>query len=106
MPIVDSVFWILAVALSSVGLTVIVRNAPLIRGLVMQAKKPWACNVCMPLYTCAVFTALSVFVTRTALQHVFTFFAAYALAYLILERASRPPGPPPTLPQLMGDDDE
>ena len=45
------------VALSSVALAIILRNAPIIRDLVQEMKKPWACNVCLPLYLAALCTA-------------------------------------------------
>jgi len=99
--------WSLYSALASVALTVIVRNAPVIRGLVARAKKPWACNVCMPLYTNAVVAAGVVLVMgdwRLAAASL----PGYILANIGLDKMSRPPagGPPPLLPLDSGDEDE
>jgi hypothetical protein len=82
-------------ALGAVGLTTIVRNAPVVRGWVQEAKKPWACNVCMPIYTVAVLLAWPAFgVESWSGWHAAVPLAAYALSNLLLDRMSRPPGPP------------
>lgn len=89
----DLLWWSLLAGLGSVGLTVILRNAPVINRWVAEAKKPWACNVCMPLYTSA--ALLAVPVTQSGdMRYAMAFPASYALSYLILQHSSKPPGPP------------
>lgn len=85
--------WVVLAALGAVGLTIIARNAPGIRGLVLDARKPWACNVCMPLYTVAAMLALPA--ARTGdWSFGLVYPAAYAVTYSILQWLSQPPGPP------------
>jgi hypothetical protein len=90
----QDILWLSALsALGSVGLTIIIRNAPVVRGWVAEAKKPWACNVCMPFYTSAAMIAIPV--TQSGdWRYATAFPATYALAYLLLENMSKPPGPP------------
>lgn len=90
----DILLWTGIAGLGAVGLTVIIRNTPGITSLVQQAKKPWACNVCMPLYTSAAMVALPWWWTGDW-HYAAAYPGAYALAYTMLERMSRPPGPPP-----------
>jgi hypothetical protein len=96
MPVSDMLAWTLFTALGAVGLTTLVRNAPIVRGWVMEAKRPWACNVCMPLYTSVAILALPAWLSRD-LGYALVFPAAYALANTILDRVGRPLGPPPKL---------
>jgi hypothetical protein len=86
--------WAALGGLGAVGLTTILRNAPVVRGWVQEAKKPWACNVCMPLYTSAAMIAVPIWRTGDW-SYAAAFPAAYALGYIGLEQMSRPPGPPP-----------
>ncbi len=72
------------VALSAVGLTVIVRNAPVVRGWVAKSRKPWACNVCMPLYTCAAVVGGLVLLQHD-LRLLLAYLPAYALANITLD---------------------
>ena len=107
MFVAELLAWSLYSALSAVALTVIVRNAPGIRGLVAQAKKPWACNECMPLYTNTVFASL-VYLKTGDVWLLGAFFPGYIVANQILHKMSRPPagGPPPLLPLDSESDDE
>lgn len=85
----------IVVALSSVGLTVILRNAPVIRGWVREMKKPWACNICMPLYTCALGVGGLFYLHHD--ENVFlSYLPAYALSFMTLEAIARPPSVVPT----------
>lgn len=91
----ELLWWSLLAGLGAVGLTTILRNTPGIRGLVQQAKKPWACNVCMPLYTTAAMLAVPVLATGRW-DYLLAYPAGYAVGWLVLEKMSRPPpGPPP-----------
>jgi hypothetical protein len=83
----------LLVALSATALAIILRNAPWVRDQVQEMKKPWACNVCLPLYLCAVCVGGLYALTRNA--HVLlSYLPSYALTYVILEKLARPVGPP------------
>lgn len=44
-----AIVWI---ALSSVGITALVRSAPPFRGWVEAKKKPWSCDICMGFWVC------------------------------------------------------
>lgn len=90
---VETLFRSLLIALSSVGLAIILRNAPIIRGWVQEMRKPWACNVCLPLYVCGVTVAVLYGVTGDVTT-LFTYLPAYALTFVILEKLARPVGPP------------
>lgn len=91
MNAVETLFQSVLIALSSVGLAIILRNAPIIRGWVQEMKKPWACNVCLPLYVCAVMVGVFYAVTRDV-GVLLAYLPAYALSYVILEKLARPPG--------------
>jgi hypothetical protein len=80
----------LFVALSSVALAVILRNAPIIRTWVFEMKKPWACNVCLPLYTCAAVVG-ALFYQNRDLHVLWSYLPSYALVFLTLEAMARPP---------------
>ena len=99
----ELVLWSLLAGIGAVGLTTILRNAPVIRGWVQAAKKPWACNVCMPVYTVAALLGLPVW-WHQDWRYVAAYPAAYALANVVLDKLSRPHGPPP-LPEKMFPDD-
>ena len=93
-------------ALGATGLTVILRNAPVIRGWVQAMKRPWACNVCMPLYTSAALIAPAAYYTRDG-RYALVYLATYLLSHLTLEKMSRPPaGSPPMLADLLIDIDD
>lgn len=102
----DLLLWSLLIALGATGLTIILRNAPIIRRWVFELKKPWACNVCMPLYTSAALLAAPIYWSRNWWLAL-SFPAAYLLSHLILEAMSRPPaaGPPP-IPDMLGSDED
>jgi hypothetical protein len=85
------------VALSAIGLVVILRNAPVIRGWVQAAKRPWACNVCLPLYVCAALVGGLYHLTRDPYV-LLTYLPSYALSYLVLEKLGARPYAPPILP--------
>jgi hypothetical protein len=89
----DLIFWSVLLALSAVGLTVLVRNIPIIAGLVMEAKKPWACNVCMSLYSSA-FAVSMLGLWLGNWHYGVVYLPVYALTLIVLERMARPPGPP------------
>lgn len=56
-------------------------------------KKPWACNVCLPLYLCFVMVGVCYGVTRDVTV-LFAYLPAYALTFVVLEKLARPSGPP------------
>lgn len=100
----DLLIWSIFMGSGAVGLTVILRNAPVIRGWVQAAKKPWACNVCMPLYMTA-----GMAIPLLMLQdwrYLWAYPGGYALAYIVLEKMSRPPPGPPKIPADFFTDDE
>jgi len=88
--------WACIVTLAATALTIIVRNAPWVRDRVDEAKKPWACNVCMPLYTCAV-AAGGLCALLGRWEYALTYLPAYALTKVVLDKLSEPPGEPPML---------
>ncbi len=93
------------VALSSVALVIILRNAPVIRGWVQEMKKPWACNVCLPLYLCA--GVVGAFFWRTRdLDVLFSYLPGYALSFVVLEQLARPPQVLPSFELEDEDEDE
>ena len=96
----DLVLWTLLAALGAVGLTTILRHAPIIRGQVAQAKKPWACDVCMPFYTVPLFLAIPITLIGNW-EYAVAALPAYALAHVTLSQMSRPPGPPVIPPDLL-----
>lgn len=89
----DLLFWSAHAALSSVALTIIVRNAPWVRGWVQQAKKPWACNVCMPLYTTAAAVGGTAYLQGSWFVAL-AYLPAYVLSHVALEKMSEPPSEP------------
>lgn len=99
----ETLFQSLLVALSSVALAVILRNAPIIRDWVEQLKKPWACNVCLPLYLCAICTGGLYAVTRD-LKTLLAYLPAYAITFVILERFARPQSAPVIPAEFMDGD--
>lgn len=99
----DLALWALLSGLGAVGLTVILRNAPGIDKLVQEAKKPWACNVCMPLYTAAAVLAVPV-IQSGNWSYAVAFPAGYALGYLVLQNMSKPPGPPQIPEEFFNDE--
>ena len=89
----------LYVALSAVALTTILRYAPIIRVWVREMKKPWACNICMPLYTCAAVVG-GLFYLHHDESVFLSYLPAYALTYMTLEAVARPPSTAPTFMEL------
>lgn len=85
----ETLFQSLYVALSAVALAVILRNAPVISTWVSQMRKPWACNVCLPLYLCGLCVLGLVFIK--GVWALLAYLPAYAISYLTLEKMSRPP---------------
>lgn len=85
------------VALSSVALAVILRNAPVIRTLVWEMRKPWACNVCLPLYLCAIVVG-GLWLKYHKVDVFMAYLPSYALTFIILEAMARPPRVVPELP--------
>lgn len=91
----ETLYTSIFVALSAIALTVILRNAPIIRGWVFEMKKPWACNICMPLYTCAVVVGGLFYQHRD--ENVFwAYLPAYTLTFIALEAMSKAPTVVPT----------
>lgn len=87
--------WAVLGGLGAAGLTVIIRNAPVVNRWVEEAKKPWACNVCMPLYTSAAMLAIPV--TQSGdMRYAAAFPASYLIGYALLKSLAKPPGPPPS----------
>ncbi len=102
----DFLLWTLLYALAATGLTIILRHAPVIRGWVQAMKKPWACNVCMPLYTSAVLIAPAAYYSRDG-RYALVYLATYLLSHIMLEKmATRPTGPPPIPASLLMDIEE
>lgn len=89
----DLIFWAVLLAFSAVGLTVITRNTPFIRNLYLEAKKPWACNVCMSLWSSLFVVPLPVVVMHDG-RYAALFLPVYTATLLILDAMARPPGPP------------
>jgi hypothetical protein len=95
----DLFWWAMVGGLGAFGLTTILRSTPGIAGLVRQGKKPWACNVCMPLYTAAAMTAVPIWWTGDW-SYAVAYPGAYAVGYMALDRATRPPPGRPKFPEL------
>lgn len=100
----ETLFQSLYVALSVVALAIILRNAPVIRGWVQEAKKPWACNVCLPLYLCAVVVG-GLYVLSKDAAVLLSYLPSYALSYIVLEKLARPVGEAPFVPPEFRDDE-
>lgn len=101
----ETLFTSVFVALSAVALAIILRNAPLIRVWVREMKKPWACNVCLPLYLCAVVVGCLWLLTHD--PHVFlAYLPAYALTFMTLEKLARPPLVLPDFTDELKDEDD
>lgn len=99
----DLLMWALLSGLGAVGLTIILRNAPVVRGWVRDGRKPWACNVCMPLYTAAALLSVAIWWAGDW-SYAVAYPGAYAVGYMALDRITRPPaGPPPELPMDTDD---
>jgi hypothetical protein len=94
----DLFWWSVVGGLGAFGLTTIIRNAPGVARLVRAGKKPWACNVCMPLYTAAAMTAVPIWWTGDW-SYAVAYPGAYAVGYIALDRMTRPSGRPPMLPK-------
>jgi hypothetical protein len=93
-------WWSLVGGLGAVGLTTIVRNAPVVRDWVQEAKKPWACNDCMPLYTVAAILAIPIYQTGNW-DYALAYLPGYAVANITLKQMSKPPGPPRIPPEML-----
>lgn len=100
----DLLAWTALAAAGAVGLTVLVRNVPFVQDWVMEAKKPWACNVCMPIYTTAAMLAIPIWQTGDW-RYAAAYLPAYGLAYTGLQRMAQPPGPPVIPADLLTEDD-
>lgn len=98
LPASEIVWWSLLAGIGAVGLTTIVRNAPVVRGWVQEAKKPWACNDCMPLYTVAAMLAIPIYQTGNW-GYAAAYLPGYAVANVALKRLHRPPPGPPNIPK-------
>lgn len=92
------------VALSAVALTVILRNAPVIRTWVFELRKPWACNVCMPLYTCAAVAGGLAYLQRDP-RVLLAYLPAYALTNVALDRLAKAPNTPFIPPEFLEEDE-
>ncbi len=101
---VNLLLWTAHIALASVGLTVILRNAPVIRTWVFEVKKPWACNVCMPLYVCALLVGALIFFSGDW-HFGLSYLPAYALTNVSLDHMAKPPGPPVIPDDFFEDND-
>ncbi len=87
--------WSVLSAFGAVGLTLLLRHTPGISGLVQKNKKPWACNVCMPIYTAAAMVAIPIYQTGDW-KYAIAFLPAYAGGYTLLEHLTRQA--PPVIP--------
>jgi len=96
--VAETLFQSVYVALSAVALAIIVRNAPVVRGWVQEARKPWACNVCLPLYLCALVVGGLYALSRDATV-LLAYLPSYALSYIVLEKLARPTGEAPFVPK-------
>lgn len=80
------------VAATAVGLTLVVRRAPIVSGWVAADVKPWACNLC-----CATWSTLALTVAAAAIagdaRALVAWLPAVAIATWGLHQAA-PPAPP------------
>ena len=101
----ETLFTSVFVALSAVALAVLLRNAPIIRTWVFEMKKPWACNVCLPMYLCAVVVGGLFYQSRD--WHVLlAYLPGYALSFMALEALARPPANLPSFLELKDSSDD
>ena len=99
----ELVWWSVLSAFGAASITTILRQIPGISSLVAKNKKPWACNVCMPLYTVPLMVAIPIYLTGQW-RYAVAILPAYAGANILLEHLSRQA--PPTIPaDLFGDND-
>ncbi len=82
--------WAVVIAFAATALTIIVRNAPVVDDWVLEMKKPWACNVCMPLYTCALIVAGLCWLNES-LIFLLSYLPAYLVSKALLDKAAEPP---------------
>lgn len=102
---IDALLWTVFMSLASVAFVIIVRNAPFVRGWVAAAKRPWSCNICMPLYVCAALTGVVFYVSRD-LSAVIYYLPTYTLTHFILEYMSKAPSEPFIPTDLLDLDDD
>jgi hypothetical protein len=88
--------WALLVGATAAGMIVALRVMPGIRGLVKEGKKPWACDICMPVWTVGPLTALLAWWQNDVLL-ICVAGPAYPLAMWLLRRLTDPPEHPPLL---------
>ena len=97
----DLLLWSLAVGSTSAGLTTAIRALPLVQRWMFERRKPWACDVCMSVWTVA---GLSLGVASglhdTAL--VLSAGPAYPWALWVLRVIGEPRGGPPMPPLEEG----
>lgn len=94
--------WSLILGATAAGLSVIIRSLPFIKRWVQEGRKPWACDVCMPVWT-VVPLVLLLFIWRQDIQLLLVVGPAYPCAMWILMRLTDPVGPPP-MPELEDSD--
>lgn len=85
--------WAVVIAFAATALTVIVRNAPVIQRWVFEMRKPWACNVCMPLYTCALLVGGLCWL-HESLIFMLSYLPAYLVSKALLDRMAEAPNDP------------
>lgn len=85
----------LLIGLSSAGATVVIRQAPFIRGWTAANVKPWACDICMTFWCTLIGTA----VAQTVLDSraLVVWFVAYTIGKYSLRKLTDPEGVPPGL---------
>jgi hypothetical protein len=95
--------WALLLGPTAAGMTVALRALPLVNKRVFQAKKPWACDVCMGFWTVGLLSLTASAATRNWIL-VLSCGPAYPLALWVLRQITLPRGGF-TLPELVTEDE-
>jgi hypothetical protein len=93
--------WSLGIGLTAAGSTMALRATKWVHGKLIEAKKPWACDICMSFWTVAFFTLAVGYLHGWDL--VLAAGPAYPVSLWTLRKLGEPLGPPP-MPELEDDD--
>lgn len=90
------------VGLSSAAATVIVREAPFVRGWVLSGVKPWACDICMTLWLSG---AATIALELAGTEARWAFLPGYAVGKYVLRKLTDPEGVPADIAFALEDTD-
>lgn len=92
--------WSVVIGSTAPGVAIVVRALSAVEKLVLEGKRPWACDVCLSWWMVAA-TTLVAGLTAHDLEVLWAAGPAYPLAYKLLGWLSQPvSSPPPGFPEL------